>query len=52
MATSTKVFECENCGALGKIVLKGSDLSAQDIAFCPVCGADISEEDDSIYDDE
>ena len=53
MATSTKIFECDNCGALGKIVLKG-DLTSQDIAFCPVCGADIFEPeefDESLDDD-
>lgn len=40
-----KHFECENCGAEGKIVLKGTDHQYQDIVCCPVCGSDIYDED-------
>lgn len=42
MAT-TRLFECSQCGAFGKITLKGSDLDKNDIVYCPVCSADISE---------
>jgi len=41
--SASKVFECENCGALGKISVKG-DLISEDIAFCPVCGHEIYDE--------
>lgn len=41
----TKKFECEVCGAEGKIVIEGDDLTQSDIVYCPVCSADISEED-------
>ena len=47
---TTKVFECEACGAEGKIVIKGTDTQIEDIVFCPVCSADIYEEED--FDDE
>lgn len=40
-----KVFDCENCGAIGKIQIKGDDLTSEDIVYCPVCSADIYEED-------
>lgn len=49
MAT-TKAFECEDCGAIGNIKLKGDDYAPQDIVFCPVCGHDIYEEED--YDED
>jgi hypothetical protein len=42
---TTKYFECESCEARGKIVLKGDDNSVADIVYCPVCSADIYEED-------
>ena len=42
----TKYFECESCDARGKIVLKGEDKVLADIVYCPVCSADIYEEDD------
>ena len=44
----TKQFECENCEAVGKIVLRGNDLEKDDIVFCPCCGHDIYEDDDDI----
>ena len=43
---TTKYFECESCGARGKIVLKGDDHSTADVVYCPVCSADIYEEED------
>lgn len=41
-----KQFECENCGAEGKITLKGSDFQFEDLVYCPVCSHDIYEEAD------
>jgi hypothetical protein len=43
---TTKYFECESCNARGKIVLKGDDLSTEDLVYCPVCSADIYEEEE------
>lgn len=43
---ATKHFECEQCGARGKIILK-SEETLEDIVYCPVCSADIYEEDDT-----
>ncbi len=48
---STKYFECVACDTIGKITIKTDDLSVEDIVYCPVCGADIYEEDDD-YEDE
>lgn len=45
MAT-TKHFECESCGAEGKIVIKGDDHQLADIVYCPVCSADIYEDEE------
>ena len=39
---AVKLFECENCGADGKITIKNDDLEREDIVFCPICGHDIS----------
>ena len=39
----TKHFECESCGAEGKIVIKGDDNRLEDIVYCPICSADIYE---------
>jgi rubredoxin len=41
---TTKHFECQECGALGKIIIKGEDTHLEDIVYCPVCSADIYEE--------
>ncbi len=41
---TTKVFECESCGSSGKIVVKGNDIQLEDIVYCPVCSADIYED--------
>ena len=46
----TKYFECAECSAEGKIIIKGTDTQLEDIVFCPVCSADIYEEDD--YDED
>ena len=42
----TKHFECESCGAEGKIAVKGDDYRLEDIVYCPVCSADIYEEEE------
>jgi len=42
---TTKIFECNECQARGKIILK-SEERLEDIVYCPVCSADIYEEDD------
>lgn len=42
-------FDCESCGAHGKITFKeSSEISSWDIAYCPFCGGDIYE--DESYD--
>lgn len=48
---ATKYFECNECGARGKIVLKG-DHTTEDCVYCPVCSADIYEEEDYEEDEE
>jgi transcription elongation factor Elf1 len=47
---TTKHFECLECNSEGKIIIKGSDTQLEDIVYCPVCSADIYEEED--YDEE
>lgn len=47
-----KQFECEHCGAEGKITIKGTDLQFEDVVYCPVCSSDIYEEDEAEYDEE
>lgn len=42
----TKYFECAECDTHGKITVKTNDITSEDIVYCPVCGADIYEEDD------
>ena len=42
----SKTFECESCGAEGKVVIKSDDYNLSDIVYCPVCGGDIFEEED------
>lgn len=46
---ASRLFECPECGAFGKIILKSDDHEKSSIACCPVCGADITE--DEKYDD-
>ena len=41
-----KQFECVQCGAVGKITIRSSDLQFEDLVYCPVCSGDIFEEDD------
>lgn len=38
-----KQFECDHCGAEGKITIKGNDFLFEDVVCCPVCGSDIYE---------
>lgn len=40
---ATKYFDCEECGAHGKIVFKEKDFMVTDVAYCPFCSADVSE---------
>lgn len=49
---TTKLFECESCGSEGKIVIKGTDIQLEDIVYCPVCSADIYEEEEFNEDDQ
>jgi hypothetical protein len=44
--TTTRLFECTECGAFGKITLKGGDHTREEIVYCPVCSADIYEEEE------
>lgn len=43
-------FDCEECGAHGKITFKDGDLRVSDVAYCPFCGSDIYE--DEKYEEE
>lgn len=43
---TTRFFECTECQARGKIILKGDDHTLEDIVYCPVCSADIYEEEE------
>lgn len=47
---ASRLFECSECNAYGKITLKGNEHEVEDIVCCPVCGADITQVDD--YNDE
>lgn len=50
---AVKHFDCETCGAHGKISFKESDdYRTKDVVFCPFCGSDIFEEDDDEDDEE
>lgn len=42
---ATKHFECDECGARGKIILK-SENQADECVYCPICSADIYEEEE------
>mgnify|MGYP003333849021 FL=1 len=42
---ATKYFECTECGARGKIIIK-SDHETEECVYCPVCSADIYEEEE------
>lgn len=39
-------FDCDSCGAHGKISFKEGTYQTQDIAYCPFCGSDIYEAED------
>lgn len=45
--SASKTFECHSCDSEGKIVIRTDDVKLNDIVYCPICGADILEEDDS-----
>lgn len=47
---ASRLFECSECNAYGKITLKGGDHGIEDIVCCPVCGADITQVEE--YEDE
>lgn len=47
---ATRLFECSECGVFGKIVLKGNEHEKEEIVYCPVCSADIYE--DEKFEDE
>jgi len=47
-----KHFDCDGCGAHGKITFKTDDeFRISDVAYCPFCGSDIYE-DEEYNDDE
>lgn len=48
---AVKVFECGNCDAFGKVTVKNEELSQTDIVYCPVCGGDISVDEEETEDD-
>jgi len=48
----SKKFECDNCGNSGKISVRESDYVTLEIAYCPLCGADISSPDDENSDED
>jgi pyruvate formate-lyase activating enzyme-like uncharacterized protein len=41
-----KYFDCDECGARGKIVLKTEEHTSEDCVYCPVCSADIYEDEE------
>jgi len=49
--STKKQFECENCGAFGMITIRGDDFSSEEIVYCPLCSADIYEEEDDFDED-
>lgn len=49
---SAKYFDCTQCGARGKITLKGDDYTTEDCVYCPVCSADIYEQEEEEVDGE
>jgi excinuclease UvrABC ATPase subunit len=44
--STLKHFDCQHCGAEGKITIKGDEIGFSDIVYCPVCSGDIYEEED------
>jgi Zn finger protein HypA/HybF involved in hydrogenase expression len=49
--STKKQFECENCGAIGTIVVRGDEFVSDDIVYCPLCSSDIYEEDLEDYEE-
>ena len=39
-----KTFNCDECGAEGKITIKGEEFSLSDVVYCPVCSGNIHDE--------
>lgn len=48
---TTLLFECQSCGAEGKITVRGDEFKKHDISVCPVCAADISQPEDDLVDE-
>lgn len=46
-----KQFECESCNAIGVITIRGEEFTSQEIVYCPLCSADIYEEEED-FDEE
>ena len=49
---AVKHFDCDECGAHGKISFKEGELQSSDIAYCPFCGGDIFEDEEFDEEDE
>lgn len=49
---ATKHFECTECNTVGKITIKGDNYKLEDIVYCPICSADIYEEEEEADDEE
>jgi formate dehydrogenase maturation protein FdhE len=46
-----KILNCDICGAVGSIAIN-TDVSYEDIQYCPVCSSPLlSDEDDSVEDE-
>ncbi|CAB4124956.1 hypothetical protein UFOVP58_45 [uncultured Caudovirales phage] len=46
---ATRLFECDQCDAYGKITVK--EFEASQIVCCPCCGSDISQVDEATDDE-
>jgi uncharacterized paraquat-inducible protein A len=44
--SASKTFQCDNCDAEGKIIIKSEEINLSDVAYCPCCGANILEDED------
>jgi len=49
---ASKLFNCEQCNAFGKITLRSEEYDETDVVCCPICGSDISEVDDDYEEEE
>lgn len=47
-----KQFNCDHCGAEGKITIKGADHQYEDVVYCPVCSSDIFEDEEYDFEEE